>query len=162
MSDYRRIRVSTNFSKLRPSDTLHWHVEARTRLTNELAQPHEGPTVVVTHHAPTLRGCRPDDATTPFLGAYASDLESLMGPNVDAWLFGHTHFAFDERINGTRVESNPRGSPASGWRASDPSSRSNSSVEDRLLPSFGLSVGALPIRWLALSHQFEVRVRAPA
>jgi hypothetical protein len=65
--------------------------------------------VVVTHHAPTLRGCKPEDASTPFLGAYASDLESLMGPKVDAWVFGHTHFAFDERIRGTRVVSNPRG-----------------------------------------------------
>lgn len=109
MSDYRRIRVSTNFSKLRPPDTLHWHGQARAWLTNQLAQPHEGPTVVVTHHAPTLRGCRPKEASTPFLGAYASDLESLMGPKVNAWLFGHTHFAFDERINGTRVVSNPRG-----------------------------------------------------
>jgi hypothetical protein len=87
MTDYRRIRVSTNFSKLRPSDTLHWHVEARAWLTNQVAQPHGGPTVVVTHHAPTLRGCRAEDATTPFLGAYASNLEPLMGPNVDALLF---------------------------------------------------------------------------
>ena len=41
--------------------------------------------------------------------AYASDLETLMGPAIDAWIFGHTHLAFDERINGTRVVSNPRG-----------------------------------------------------
>jgi hypothetical protein len=32
-----------------------------------------------------------------------------MGAKVDAWIFGHTHFAFDESLNGTRVISNPRG-----------------------------------------------------
>jgi predicted phosphodiesterase len=109
MSDYKRIRVSPAFGRLRPSDTLKWHARARAWLAGQLEQPHEGPTVVVTHHAPTLRGCKPEDASTPFLGAYASDLELLMGPKVDAWVFGHTHLAFDERINGTRVVSNPRG-----------------------------------------------------
>lgn len=109
MSDYKKIRVSPAFSRLRPIDTLKWHARARAWLAGQLEQPHEGPTVVVTHHAPTLRGCKPEDACTPFLGAYASDLELLMGPKVDAWVFGHTHLAFDERINGTRAVSNPRG-----------------------------------------------------
>ena len=109
MSDSMRIRVSPAFSRLRPSDTLKWHARARAWLEGQLEQPHDGPTVVVTHHAPTLRGCRPEDASTPLLGAYASDLERLMGPQVHAWVFGHTHLAFDERINGTRVVSNPRG-----------------------------------------------------
>ncbi|MBK7857582.1 MAG: metallophosphoesterase family protein [Archangiaceae bacterium] len=109
MSDYRRIRVSPRFGRLRPEDTLRWHARARSWLTRELDQPHQGPTVVVTHHAPTLRGCKPEDASTPFLGAYASNLEALMGPNVHTWVFGHTHFRFDERIHGTRVVSNPRG-----------------------------------------------------
>lgn len=108
MSDYRQIRVSPAFSRLRPSDTRKWHAAARAWLTEALAKPHHGPTVVITHHAPTLKGTAERDA---FLGAYASDLESLMGPAVDAWIFGHTHFAFDERINGTRVVSNPRGYP---------------------------------------------------
>jgi len=109
MSDYKKIRVSPSFSRLRPTDTLKWHARARSWLSTQLDQPHEGPTVVVTHHAPTLRGCKPQDATTPFLGAYASDAEALMGPKIDAWVFGHTHLAFDEVIRGTRVVSNPRG-----------------------------------------------------
>lgn len=108
MSDYRQIRVSPAFSRLRPSDTRKWHAVARAWLTDALARPHDGPTVVVTHHAPTLKGTAERGA---FLAAYASDLDSLMGPRVDAWIFGHTHFAFDERINGTHVVSNPRGYP---------------------------------------------------
>lgn len=28
-----------------------------------------------------------------------------MGPKFGTWVFGHTHFAFDERIDGTRVVS---------------------------------------------------------
>jgi hypothetical protein len=35
----------------------------------------------------------------------------LMGPAANAWIFGHTHFAFDEQIRGTRVVSNRRGYP---------------------------------------------------
>lgn len=111
MSDYKRIRVSPTFGRLRPQDTLKWHARARTWLAAQLDETHDGPTVVVTHHAPTLKGCTPADASTPLLAAYASDLEPLMGPKVDAWIFGHTHFAFDEVIQGTRVISNPRGYP---------------------------------------------------
>ena len=111
MSDYRKIRVSPSFKKLSPGETLKWHAKSRAWLSQQLAQPHDGPTVVVTHHSPTLRGCAPRDQASPYLGAYASDLEALMSPSVSAWLFGHTHFAFDERINGTRVVSNPRGYP---------------------------------------------------
>lgn len=109
MNDYRRIRVSPAFSRLRPLDTRKWHASARAWFSTQLETPHDGPTVVVTHHAPTLRGCRPEDAKSSLLGAYASDVEALMSPDVDVWIFGHTHFAFDETIRGTRVVSNPRG-----------------------------------------------------
>jgi len=43
--------------------------------------------------------------------ADASNLEPLMGPGVGLWIFGHSHLRFDERINGTRLVSNPRGYP---------------------------------------------------
>ncbi len=111
MSDYKRIRVAPSFGRLRPDDTRKWHARDRAWLTEQIAQPHDGPTVVVTNHAPTLLACHAADAKSPLVGAYASDLESLMGRHIDAWIFGHTHVAFDQDINGTRVVSNPRGYP---------------------------------------------------
>lgn len=109
MTDYKKIRVSPSFGRLRPTDTRRWHARSRNWLAAQLELHHEGPTVVVTHHAPTLRGCKPEDAATQFLGAYASDVEALMGSRIDTWVFGHTHVAFDEVLHGTRVVSNPRG-----------------------------------------------------
>ena len=60
-------------------------------------------------------GRKPEDASTPFLAACTTDLERLMSAKVDAWVFGHTHFAFDENINGTRVPA--RGASGGGMAA---------------------------------------------
>ncbi|MFT3710933.1 MAG: metallophosphoesterase [Archangium sp.] len=108
MNDYKRIRVSPRFGKLRPNETLRWHFESVAWLKGELESPHEGPTVVVTHHAPLLDAVETKDRGTPLHGADASALESMMG-RMDAWVFGHTHVAYDAIVSGTRVVSNPRG-----------------------------------------------------
>ena len=111
VNDFRRIRVSPRFGKLRPEERLRWHFEAKRFLTEQLASPFEGPTVVVTHYVPTLKGVAPAELESTLLGADASNLEPLMGPRADLWIFGHSHVRFDERINGTRLVSNPRGYP---------------------------------------------------
>lgn len=109
MNDFKKIRRSPRFSKLHPNDTLRWHAETVSWLRRSLAEPHDGPTVVVTHHAPVLEAVAAEDRSSPLLGADASALDALMGPPVTAWIFGHTHVAFDANIKGTRVVSNPRG-----------------------------------------------------
>jgi hypothetical protein len=108
VSDYGQI--SHDGRKLEPRDTLARHVASRAWLAERLAAPHDGPTVVVTHHAPLIR-TRPRQALLRALGgAFASDLSDLMGgPAV--WVYGHTHRAADLDVNGTRVISNPRGYP---------------------------------------------------
>ncbi|RYC29622.1 hypothetical protein D3273_22985 [Lichenibacterium minor] len=58
MLDYRRIRRrrSGRHHYVRPTDLLARHHASCTWLETELARPHDGPTVVVTHHAPQPRG----------------------------------------------------------------------------------------------------------
>ncbi len=81
-------------------------------MEERLAEPFDGPTVVVTHHAPMVRS-RPSSALWRALaGAFVSDLTDLMGgERVALWIFGHTHRWADVDVRGTRVVSNPRGYP---------------------------------------------------
>lgn len=70
--------------------------------------PHDGPTVVVTHHAP-----HPDSLPDPhghLRWCDASDLRDLIharGP--DLWVHGHVHRVADYRVDRTRIVCNPRG-----------------------------------------------------
>jgi predicted phosphodiesterase len=79
-------------------------------LAQRLAQPHAGPTVVITHHAPSPLSIHPRFAGSPVNACFVSNAEHLMaGDRVQLWVHGHTHDSFDYRVNGTRVVCNPRG-----------------------------------------------------
>jgi len=83
-----------------------------------------GPTVVVTHHAPSPRSIHKTFAGSPINAAYIVDLERLFGADrVALWIHGHTHHSFDYTVRGTRVICNPRGYAFDGVnqnRAFDP------------------------------------------
>jgi len=83
----------------------------RAWLEAELANPFDGETVVVTHHAPSFNSLHAQYRDNPWNPCFISDLEHLMGDGVDLWLHGHTHNNSDYRVNGTRVLCNPRGYP---------------------------------------------------
>ncbi|MDA3877015.1 MAG: metallophosphoesterase family protein [Halothiobacillus sp.] len=120
MSDYRYIRktrYSTNGQFLLPDDTLTFHLESRTFLERELAEPFDGKTVAVSHHAPSRQsvktvdrfsGERASALNVELYSAFASHLEGLVDQS-DLWIHGHTHLALDYRIGNGRVVSNPRG-----------------------------------------------------
>jgi len=112
MTDFRKITFDHRggWRKLRPEDTVRRHEHSRAWLRTMLATPFDGPTVVVTHHAPSARSVNPYFADNIVSTAYASELDSLMGPAA-LWVHGHTHDSADYEINGTRVFSNPRGYP---------------------------------------------------
>ena len=111
-NDYKVIAWSVERRKLRPEDTRALHLESRRWLEQRLAQPHDGPTVVITHHAPLLRTRLSDPLERALAGAFASDLRELMTrERVALWIYGHTHRAADFEIDGTRLVSNPRGYP---------------------------------------------------
>jgi len=90
-----------------------------TWLISALKQPFNGKTVVITHHAPSLRSVHPQYMSNPWNPCFITDLEELM-PGVDLWVHGHTHNTFDYRIADTRVVCNPRGYPHAlgGWENS--------------------------------------------
>jgi len=119
MTDFRRIRVSPSFSRMTPRAWTGLHARARAWLSKQLDTPHDGPTVVVTHHAPTATSVAAVHRDDPLCAAYASDLSSLLDGRAALWVHGHTHFFVDHVVGGTRVVSNQRGypdEPAEGFR----------------------------------------------
>jgi predicted phosphodiesterase len=112
MTDYKRIRLSPRFSKLKGLDTARFHSRSLRWLEQQLAEPFPGPTVVVTHHAPSIRCLHSrlhGDALSP---AYASSLDAFVERSgAKLWIHGHTHWATDFRLGSTRVVSNQRGYP---------------------------------------------------
>ncbi len=112
VNDYRQIRFTHEHRPLRAADTRATHLESRAWLAARLAEHHDGPTVVITHHAPLVRRAPQDPTLAAVGGAFATDLSTLMdGAAVDLWIFGHIHRTVDVDVNGTRVLSNQRGYP---------------------------------------------------
>ncbi len=111
MWDYHEIHVGPRQRVATPADTLRWHRAARAWLERELAASSR-PTIVVTHHAPSLRSFSPRPDDLPYAPAYASNLETLVTSSGAAlWVHGHIHQAHDYRLGDTRVICNPHGYP---------------------------------------------------
>jgi predicted phosphodiesterase len=109
MNDFRLIRVDPEYRRFRPADARVSHLISLDWLVRTLETPFDGPTVVVTHHAPSLRSVNPPFREHPATPAYASDLEWLLDGRVAMWIHGHTHVCLDYEVGGTRVVSNQRG-----------------------------------------------------
>ena len=112
MNDFRYIRTES-FRRIVPNDLVKESLKARAWLRSKLAEPFDGKTVVITHHAPSLRSLADSpDGGTLLDAAYAVDCEDLMGgERVALWVHGHSHTAVDYDFKGTRVVCNPRGYP---------------------------------------------------
>lgn len=119
MPDYRSIDVGMR--RLHPRDTAAWHREQRAAIETELAKPFSGPTVVVTHHAPTQFSLSDPMRPTPDDGSFASDLLDVIEAYQPAlWVHGHVHQRLDYRVNdATRVVCNPRGYDQDGFGFDD-------------------------------------------
>lgn len=109
-----------------PADSLALHHRNRAWLAHALAEPFDGTTIVVTHHAPHPLSLAPRFAQMLSSAGFISDLSPMLGPSVALWIHGHTHTSFDYTVGGTRVLCNPRGyvhprtgqreNPAFDWR----------------------------------------------
>lgn len=93
-----------------PEASQALHRKARTWLEAELAKPHDGSTVVVSHHAPLAACVPPQYRGNALSPAFASSLDDLMG-RMALWIHGHVHEPVDIDANGTRVIANPGGYP---------------------------------------------------
>jgi len=120
MNDFRHIRKSPSYRKLRASDTIILHDRARTWLHDSLARPFAGRTVVVTHYAPTRNSITERYKTDLLSAAFATHLPELLDGRASLWIHGHTHSAVDDRSMPTRVVSNQRGYPHEPAAGFDP------------------------------------------
>lgn len=75
LADYRLIQYKDTC--LLPSDTLAFHEAAVTWLDRTLAEPPKGPTIVVTHHAPSPRSVPPLYRGSLLSPAFNSNLEPM-------------------------------------------------------------------------------------
>ncbi len=85
-------------------------------LTATLATPHDGPTVVVTHFAPSLRSADPRYGRTPGTAGFCNALDELLA-QAQLWLHGHLHCPSDYVHAGCRVVANPLGYASKGEQA---------------------------------------------
>jgi predicted phosphodiesterase len=115
MNDHRKITFSDAaqdlYRKWLVPDAAAEHDRHRAAIEAVLAEPFDGPTVVITHHAPHANSLRHGRVTELLDAAYASDLSSIMeGPNApDLWVHGHVHRQQDYTVGRTRIVANPRG-----------------------------------------------------
>ncbi len=111
MPDYRNGNGSDG-NRLTVRQVRDWNRASVDFLADRLAVSHDGPTMVVTHHAPSaqsLKHRRPDHVPTT---ASVTSLEPLIQSDGPAlWVHGHTHWDCDYPVGGTRILSNQRGGP---------------------------------------------------
>lgn len=87
-------------------------------LRQALAEPFaQGPTVVVTHFAPSLRSADPRYGLTPGTAGFCNGLDDLF-QHADLWLHGHLHCPQDYLVDGCRVLANTLGYATKGEQAS--------------------------------------------
>ena len=108
--DFSRIRAGDDGRLFTPADSQALFDAHAGWLERKLAEPYAGPTVVITHHAPSPRSIHPRFAGSLLNACFVSDAEKLLdGRRARLWIHGHTHDSFDYVVNGTRVVCNPRG-----------------------------------------------------
>jgi predicted phosphodiesterase len=109
MTDFHTIAYRSG-ARFTANDARREFLRARRFLTSELAKPFVGPTVVVTHHLPSVRSVPQRFRADMLSAAFASHLDSLVeASGAELWIHGHTHDSCDYRIGKTRVLCNPRG-----------------------------------------------------
>lgn len=119
MADYQVIRVRSpadaqtrtrQVSRLfRAEDALALHWVDRDWLLREMRTPFDGPTVVITHHAPAAGSLAAQYAGDRLSPAFVSDLPQEFFDVPSLWIHGHTHRSADYLARGCRIVSNPRG-----------------------------------------------------
>lgn len=113
INDYRRIRRSPSYSKLRAVDTAVIHRQSMFWLEEKLrGKERDDKTVIVTHHAPSARSIPWEFRQHILSAAFASNLDDFVqSSDATLWVHGHLHAGCDYKLGRTRVLSNPRGYP---------------------------------------------------
>ncbi len=108
LNDYHLIRRYGR--RITAPTTINLFKQNMEYLETELSRPHDGPTVVVTHHLPSYKSVHPVFMNSGINGAFASNCESLMyDHDIAYWFYGHTHQTMAYSVNGCKVRMNPFG-----------------------------------------------------
>lgn len=112
--DFTRIAmVDRSHRAFTPPDAVARHEASSAYLARRLAEPFNGPTIVVTHHAPSARSLDADRVGGDRDASYASSLDRMIIGGAPAlWVHGHVHRSCDYGLSRTRVVCNPRGQGA--------------------------------------------------
>jgi predicted phosphohydrolase len=113
MNDYKRVRNSrVHYRRLSPRDTRLLHIASLKAMRQFFATHDRRRSVIVTHHAPSIRSL-PDHRKSELIScAYASRIDGFIEEHQpQLWIHGHIHQRNDYLIGATRVLANPRGYP---------------------------------------------------
>ncbi|MBP6419192.1 MAG: metallophosphoesterase [Giesbergeria sp.] len=75
-------------------------------LRETLATPFDGPTVAVTHFAPSLHSADPRYGLVPGTAGFCNALDDCLAP-VQLWLHGHLHAPLDYTVQGAHPSGTP-------------------------------------------------------
>lgn len=111
MRDHSRIKWERYpWKRFRPQEARALHLRSRAYIESEFAKPHDGPTLVLTHHPAIVEALAPQLRGRMIAAAYASDLSSMIDRyQPEYWISGHTHYPIDHHRGRTRLISNPCG-----------------------------------------------------
>lgn len=112
LNDHRAIKIDRSPWRFLPKHAAERHARDLQWIMENVASPHKGPTVVVSHHAPHHNSIAPEHVVSNLNACYVSDILEKKPPGpIDLWIHGHTHAACDYAVNGVRVVCNPRAYP---------------------------------------------------
>ena len=132
------------------------HACYRAFLETRLAAPFAGPTIVMTHHAPSGRSLLGGRCTEALDASYASNLEPLIRQYApDFWIHGHIHERCDYQLAGTRILANPRGYVRAATGRHRPAEIENSQFDP------GLIIDTEDHRPLATGANIDVAIDRP-
>ncbi|MDB6175560.1 MAG: metallophosphoesterase [Chthoniobacteraceae bacterium] len=109
MNDYKRVRNSAQFYKrLSAGGTRRQHIASLEALRQFFASHQPENSVMVTHHAPSIRSLPEHRHSELISCAYASRLEGFIEEHrPQLWIHGHIHHSQDYYIGDTRIRAYP-------------------------------------------------------
>jgi 3',5'-cyclic AMP phosphodiesterase CpdA len=109
LNDY--VKIKRRHNEFTPRFTASECIEQLGFLKRSFAQPWEGKTLIVTHHAPSVRGAAPQFIGSKMNPGFASNFEHVVDSFGAPWCHGHMHNSSDYSLGNGRVIANPRGYP---------------------------------------------------
>jgi predicted phosphodiesterase len=111
LNDHRLITWTKKpWTRLRPEQAALMHSASKAFLTETLATPFPGPSIVVCHHG-HRQSAHPQFQTDILTAAYVSNLTFIEEFQPELFIHGHVHWPFDYHVGRTRILCNPRGYP---------------------------------------------------